>query len=328
MLTRLINRNAVLSTAAASHRNFARYYNKAQATAQGMKDDMLSYEYKVNTINSIIPGPRFPTPALNRDHDISRDNKYSLERRRTNKLVQRQNEFKYNQGRMYTHLKLNQIKQGVIDVRKQSVLQDKKVKAQKAQFQKMPVDDQLNLAIGTEFDYIIKAKSEQNDDEKNINNIKMDELIEKLGYMDYRDALACNKYIIEAKRSGDYHQVARARTLEIAFARLGDERMTAIQNAARVSAKASGKDYKQVELQQIMDEDSELAEIYKDTFQQEKLDREYDWQVVKDVHDRFDKIRDQRRVHNKIKDKRFDGNNPYDTADEAWTTEFEDSDIG
>ena len=48
----------------------------------------------------------------------------------------------------------------------------------------------------------------------------MDELILKLGYMDYRDALACNKYIIEAKRSGDYHQVARARTLEIAFARM------------------------------------------------------------------------------------------------------------
>jgi len=33
----------------------------------------------------------------------------------------------------------------------------------------------------------------------------MDDLVTKLGYMDYRDALACNKYIIEAKRSGDYH---------------------------------------------------------------------------------------------------------------------------
>jgi hypothetical protein len=29
----------------------------------------------------------------------------------------------------------------------------------------------------------------------------MDALVEKLGYMDYRDALACNKYILEAKRS-------------------------------------------------------------------------------------------------------------------------------
>ena len=37
------------------------------------------------------------------------------------------------------------------------------------------------------------------------NNKVMDELVEKLGYMDYRDALACNKYILEAKRHGDYH---------------------------------------------------------------------------------------------------------------------------
>jgi hypothetical protein len=37
-----------------------------------------------------------------------------------------------------------------------------------------------------------------------LNNEKMDQLIEQLGYMDYRDALACNKYILEAKRSADY----------------------------------------------------------------------------------------------------------------------------
>jgi len=48
----------------------------------------------------------------------------------------------------------------------------------------------------------------------------MDELVLKLGYMDYRDALACNKYIIEAKRSGDYHQQARGRILQTALSRL------------------------------------------------------------------------------------------------------------
>ena len=56
----------------------------------------------------------------------------------------------------------------------------------------------------------------------------MDELVEKLGYMDYRDALAGNKYIIEAKRSGDYHQVARARILESAFSRMTKEKRTTI----------------------------------------------------------------------------------------------------
>lgn len=69
----------------------------------------------------------------------------------------------------------------------------------------MEVDDQMDLPIGTEYDFIIKRKAEEIDNQKLLNNKKMDELIEKLGYMDYRDALACNKYIIEAKRSGEYH---------------------------------------------------------------------------------------------------------------------------
>ena len=81
----------------------------------------------------------------------------------------------------------------------------------------MPLDDQYNLPIGTEFDYILKSEQKKNDNKKQINDMIMDELVAKLGYMDYRDALACNKYIIEAKRSGEYHQVARARILEVAF---------------------------------------------------------------------------------------------------------------
>ncbi len=63
----------------------------------------------------------------------------------------------------------------------------------------------MNLPVGTDMDFVIKAKAEEIDNLKLNNNAKMEELVEKLGYMDYRDALACNKYIIEAKKSGDYH---------------------------------------------------------------------------------------------------------------------------
>jgi hypothetical protein len=61
------------------------------------------------------------------------------------------------------------------------------------------------LPYGLGFDNIIKKKAALIDGQKQSNNIVMDSLISKLGYMDYRDALACNKYIIEAKRSQDYH---------------------------------------------------------------------------------------------------------------------------
>ena len=62
------------------------------------------------------------------------------------------------------------------------------------------------------------------------NNKKMDELIDKLGYMDFRDALACNKYILEAKISQDYGQVARAKVLETAFKTLDERQKVEFQN--------------------------------------------------------------------------------------------------
>ena len=33
----------------------------------------------------------------------------------------------------------------------------------------------------------------------------LEELVEKLGYIDYRDMLAINRYMIDARFSADYH---------------------------------------------------------------------------------------------------------------------------
>lgn len=52
------------------------------------------------------------------------------------------------------------------------------------------------------------------------NNRTMDDLVQKLGYMDYRDMLAVNRYILDSKREGDYKQQARAKTLAIAMSQM------------------------------------------------------------------------------------------------------------
>ena len=41
------------------------------------------------------------------------------------------------------------------------------------------------------------------DDGKFKNNKLMDQLVEQLGYLDYRDALAANKYILQTKAAGE-----------------------------------------------------------------------------------------------------------------------------
>lgn len=70
---------------------------------------------------------------------------------------------------------------------------------------KANIDEEFNLPYGFGFDYIIKEKGELINNKKALNNQAMDELVNKLGYLDFRDALAANKYILEARKHGDYH---------------------------------------------------------------------------------------------------------------------------
>ena len=98
------------------------------------------------------------------------------------------------------------------------------------------------------------------------NNDKMDELVIKLGYMDYRDALACNKYIIEAKRSGQYHQVARGRILEQAFQRMTVAKRAEYQKKSAAKAKKTGENRDQLALDMVMNDDPEMAELYQEAF--------------------------------------------------------------
>jgi hypothetical protein len=107
---------------------------------------------------------------------------------------------------MYSHVKLDQIRSEVQRMRDQ---EDPNRKAKKKIRNPLgmidaEIDDQMKLPIGTEYDFIIKDKQDLIDQEKMQNNIKMDQLVEKLGYMDFRDALACNKYVIEARKSRDH----------------------------------------------------------------------------------------------------------------------------
>ena len=94
---------------------------------------------------------------------------------------------------------------------------------------KFEYDDQFKLPYGVGYDHIIKKRTDNIDKQKFWNNRVMDELVESLGYMDYRDALACNKYIMEAKRHGDYHQQARAKILSVAMSRYNAQKRLEIE---------------------------------------------------------------------------------------------------
>ncbi len=84
------------------------------------------------------------------------------------------------------------------------------------------------MPYGYGFDDIIKSRTASQEHQKYHNNRIMDDLVTKLGYLDYRDMLACNKYILEAKRHGSYHQQARAQVLHASMQRFNNQKRNEI----------------------------------------------------------------------------------------------------
>lgn len=68
-------------------------------------------------MTALEPSPGYITQPLKQRPDLLKFNTDSMERGRTNIITRRQNEARYAQGRMYSHLKLHQIKESVKEVR-------------------------------------------------------------------------------------------------------------------------------------------------------------------------------------------------------------------
>ena len=99
---------------------FARAHNRAQQVALDMRTDMTAYEYSPETISRLTPHPNYPERALpDKWHGVRRGEmaRASLERLRTAAILKKENERRYNQGRVYAHVKLDQIKREVQKLR-------------------------------------------------------------------------------------------------------------------------------------------------------------------------------------------------------------------
>lgn len=145
-------------------------------------------------------------------------------------------------GRLFAHLRQEELKQAVQEIHDKETssssadaadtLSSSMIKEKGVWVEKFEYDDQFKLPYGVGYDHIIKKRTDNIDKQKFWNNRVMDELVESLGYMDYRDALACNKYIMEAKRHGDYHQQARAKILSVAMSRYNAQKRLEIDQKA------------------------------------------------------------------------------------------------
>jgi|LauGreDrversion4_2_1035121.scaffolds.fasta_scaffold88194_1 hypothetical protein len=188
--------------------------------------------------------------------------------------------------------------------------------------EKLEVDDQFKLPYGLGFDKLIKKRTDMVDRDKLQNNRVMDELVEKLGYMDYRDALACNKYLIDVKRHGDYHQQARAKILTVALSRYNAQRRQQIEQKALAK---SPVDKDEAKLKVIMDEDPEMAKLYREAYGDIKADKEADYNEALRIHDKYAY---QVEGKHRVEGSKFDLSQEKKTLEEEMmTTELSDEEL-
>ena len=179
--------------------------------------------------------------------------------------------------------------------------------AKRDTIQDVKIEDEFNLPYGFGFDYVIKEKMDLINNKKFQNNRLMDDLVMKLGHMDYRDALAANKYILEAKRHGDYHQQARAKTLSLALNRMTRLKREQIEKRAQKDLAANQSDTRvdqgdrdERKLELVMAEDGIMAQVYQQMYSEVKTGAEQEMDDLKKLHNKFDYYYDKDKMADKL----------------------------
>ena len=105
----------------------------------------MAYEFQPDAISTLVPAPRYiEKPLKNTSTGMSKDHKYDAERFRTAAIQKKANEARYFRGRLYSHIKLEQIRSGVETVRDkitQKAKRSSKTKRANQTYEKFEVDD-------------------------------------------------------------------------------------------------------------------------------------------------------------------------------------------
>jgi nitrous oxide reductase len=75
----------------------------------------------------------------------------------------------------------------------------------------------------------------------------------------------------------------------------------------------------------LMDQNSDIAELYQDSIHTLKADKEKDWIMLNRIQDRFDQFKNKDTMHN-IPESKWDLSGSEEATDQA-TTEFTDFEI-
>jgi len=86
------------------------------------------------------------------------------------------------------------------------------------------IDEETRLIYGLGYDSLIRRSSRAKHESEGESYNKLNELVNKLGYLDLRDFVALNKYILEAKNHENYVNQTKAKFLALAMQKLSESK--------------------------------------------------------------------------------------------------------
>jgi hypothetical protein len=265
--------------------------------------------------------------------------KDSLEKFRDNKFAKTRQRERFMTGRLYAHLRHDELRKAVQEIQdkekdasqqsaEQTINDPNLIKEKGIWLEKFEYDDQFKLPYGVGYDAVIKKRTDMIDKQKFWNNRVMDELVNKLGYMDYRDALAANKYILEVKRHGDYHQQARAKILSVAMSKYNALKRADVDSRAAQIATAENLNKDEAKLNLITKEDPEMARLYREAYGDIKKDKMTDYDEADRIFDKFAYMKDKYALQDRKPTKDYNLHEEKNTIEEDMlTTELSDEEL-
>lgn len=103
--------------------------------------------------------------------------------------------------------------------------------ANDASIETTKIDEETGLMYGQGYDHLIRRSSRTRSEEEGDSYNKLTELVTKLGYLDLRDFVALNKYILEAKNHDNLVNQTKAKFLAVAMQRLSESKKEEVKKS-------------------------------------------------------------------------------------------------
>jgi hypothetical protein len=157
------------------------------------------------------------------------------------------------------------------------------------------IEPTTGLQFGIGFDDYLRKRIKQTKEETK-SDVNMDELVAKLGFLDLREFIAVNKYVLEAENHVDYVNKAKSNFLKLALSRLNEKKKEEVTNHLRkideLNPTETAKEKENLKIEYMFNSIPESKEIFYKFYYKIKELNEKEKHILMDEFEKFNKMKE------------------------------------